>query len=62
MKKQSFKDENKIYGKYSFKVINIHALKGSVKTVPLNGWRFDCGSVGGFVLASYYKYQKRLVG
>ena len=31
--------------------INIHAKRGSVETVRLNGLRFDCGSVEGFVKA-----------
>ena len=29
--------------------INIHAQQGSVETVRLNGRRFDCGSVDGFL-------------
>ena len=41
--------------------INIHAQEGSVETVPLNGWRFDCGSVDGFIQASNYEYSKRKV-
>ena len=39
--------------------INIHANKGLVETVLLNGRRFDCGSVNGFMLATSYEYQKR---
>ena len=31
--------------------INIHAQQGSVETVRLNGRRFDCGSVEGYLLA-----------
>ena len=31
--------------------INIHARQGSVETVRLNGRRFDCGSVDGFLNA-----------
>ena len=41
--------------------INIHANKGFVETVLLNGRRFDCGSVDGYMQASNYEYQKRLV-
>ena len=41
--------------------INIHARKGLVETVRLNGRRFDCGSVDGFMQASVYEYEKRLV-
>ena len=29
--------------------LNIHAQQGSVETVRLNGRRFDCGSVDGFL-------------
>ena len=39
--------------------INIHAQQGAVETVRLNGRRFDCGSVDGFMDASTYKYQMR---
>ena len=41
--------------------INIHAKQGSVETVRLNGRRFDCGSVDGFMQASMHEYNKRLV-
>ena len=41
--------------------INIHAQQGSVETVRLNGQRFDCGSVAGFMRASNHEYEKRLV-
>ena len=41
--------------------INIHAQQGSVEMVHLNGQRFDCGSVDGFMQASHHEYQKRLV-
>ena len=41
--------------------INIHAQRGSVETVRLNGRRFDCGSVDGFMQASNYEYKKRFV-
>mgnify|MGYP001329432613 CR=1 FL=1 len=39
--------------------INIHAQNGSVGTVRLNGQRFDCGSVEGFMAAIKWKYSKR---
>ena len=41
--------------------INIHAQQGSVETVRLNGRRFDCGSVDGFMRASAYEYAQKLV-
>ena len=41
--------------------INIHAQQGLVETVRLNGQRFDCGSVDGFMSASNHEYEKRLV-
>ena len=41
--------------------INIHAKHGSVETVRLNGLRFDCGSVDGFMRASNHEYDKRFV-
>jgi len=41
--------------------INIHAQQGSVETVRLNGRRFDCGSVDGFMQASAHVYEQRLV-
>ena len=41
--------------------INIHAQQGSVETVRLNGRRFDCGSVDGFMQASAYEYERGLV-
>ena len=41
--------------------INIHAQQGSVETIRLNGRRFDCGSVDGFMQASAHKYEQRLV-
>ena len=40
--------------------INIHAQQGSVETVRLNGRRFDCGSVDGFMRATNFEYQQRL--
>ena len=39
--------------------INIHAQHGSVETVRLNGRRFDCGSVEGFISASTHEFEKR---
>jgi UTP--glucose-1-phosphate uridylyltransferase len=39
--------------------INIHARKGLVETVLLNGRRFDCGSVAGFVAASTHEFALR---
>lgn len=39
--------------------INIHAQQGSVETVRLNGRRFDCGSVKGFMEASTYEFGLR---
>ena len=41
--------------------INIHAHAGLVETVRLNGRRFDCGSVDGYMQASYHEYQKRVL-
>ena len=41
--------------------INIHAQQGLVETVHLNGQRFDCGSVDGFIKAANHEYEKRLV-
>jgi UTP--glucose-1-phosphate uridylyltransferase len=41
--------------------INIHSQQGSVDIVRLNGRRFDCGSVDGFMRASKYEYDKRFV-
>jgi UTP--glucose-1-phosphate uridylyltransferase len=41
--------------------INIQAQKGSVETVSLNGQRFDCGSVEGFMMASNYEFGSRIV-
>ena len=39
--------------------INIHAKKGLVETVRLNGRRFDCGSIDGFIKASIYEFKQR---
>jgi len=41
--------------------INIQAQQGSVETVRLNGRRFDCGAVDGFMQASAHEYEQRLV-
>lgn len=42
--------------------INIHAQQGLVETVRLNGTRFDCGSVNGFIEATMYlAKQQRIV-
>ena len=38
--------------------INIQAKRGGVNTVPLNGKRFDCGSVNGFVEATNFEFKK----
>jgi len=38
--------------------INLHAQKGLVETVFLNGRRFDCGVVSGFIEATVHKYGK----
>ena len=39
--------------------INIHAQQGSFETVNLNGRRFDCGSVAGFMAASNHEFALR---
>lgn len=39
--------------------INLHAQYGSVETVRLNGQRFDCGSVDGYVSTVTHEYRKR---
>ena len=39
--------------------INLLACGGSVEAVALNGLRFDCGSVEGFMEASAHVYNKR---
>jgi len=41
--------------------INVHAQQGSVETVRLNGKRFDCGFVDGYMRASAHEYEQRLV-
>ena len=40
--------------------INIQAKRGMVDTVTLNGKRFDCGSIEGFMEASTYEYARRM--
>ena len=40
--------------------IHIHGQRGSVEIVHLNGKRFDCGSIDGFMRASNFEYQRRL--
>ena len=40
--------------------INIHVQKGTVETVRLKGWRFDFGSVDGFMKASSFEYKTRV--
>ena len=39
--------------------INIHAGRGSVETVLINGLRFDCGSVREYIEAVNHEYRKR---
>jgi len=39
--------------------INTHAQQGSVETVRLNGRRFDCGSMRGFMAASIHEFENR---
>ncbi len=39
--------------------INIQAKEGEVETVRLNGKRFDCGSIDGFIKASAYEFKRR---
>ena len=38
--------------------INIHAMRGLVETVHLNGRRFDCGSMHGYIAAMNNEYNK----
>lgn len=40
--------------------INIHAKEGLVESVRLNGRRFDCGSLDGFMQASTFEYSRRV--
>jgi UTP--glucose-1-phosphate uridylyltransferase len=39
--------------------INIHAQSGLVEMVHLNGKRYDCGSVAGFMAASSHEFASR---
>lgn len=39
--------------------INVHAQQSFVETVRLNGRRFDCGSVAGFIAASNHEFAAR---
>lgn len=41
--------------------INIQASRGAVDTVKLNGERFDCGSVNGFIEATNFEFRKMAV-
>ena len=41
--------------------INIHASRDSFEIVRLNGRRFDCGSVDGFMSANKHEYDKRAI-
>ena len=40
--------------------INVHAQQGYVETVRLNGLRFDCGSVEGYMKAGFHEFAKRM--
>ena len=40
--------------------INIHAKRDEVEIALLNGRRFDCGSIDGYLAASQYEYNKRI--
>jgi UTP--glucose-1-phosphate uridylyltransferase len=40
--------------------LNLHAKNGLLEAIELNGKRFDCGSVDGFMSASAHEYAKRL--
>ena len=40
--------------------LNLHAQSGLIETIELQGKRFDCGSVYGFMSASAHEYAKRL--
>ena len=40
--------------------LNLHAQGGKLEAIHLQGKRFDCGSVDGFMSASAYEYAKRL--
>jgi UTP--glucose-1-phosphate uridylyltransferase len=40
--------------------LNLHAQDGLLEAIGLNGKRFDCGSVDGFMSATAHEYAKRL--
>jgi len=40
--------------------LNLHAQDGKLEAIHLNGIRFDCGSVDGFMSASAHEYSKRM--
>ena len=40
--------------------INSQAQKGAVDTVILEGTRFDCGSIEGFISAINHEYKKKV--
>ncbi len=40
--------------------LNLHAQAGLIESIELQGKRFDCGSVDGFMSATAYEYAKRL--
>ena len=40
--------------------LNLHAQDGLLEAIRLNGIRFDCGSIDGFMSASAHEYSKRL--
>ena len=40
--------------------LSFHAQDGLLEAIELNGKRFDCGSVDGFMSASAHEYSKRL--
>jgi len=40
--------------------LNFHAQDGLLEAIELNGKRFDCGSVDGFMSATAHEYAKRL--
>lgn len=41
--------------------INVQAKSGNFELVEINGKRFDCGSVSGFIAAANHEYSKRLL-
>ena len=40
--------------------LNLHAQDGLLEAIRLNGIRFDCGSIDGFMSASAHEYAKKL--